>query len=134
MCGDYPWSTEILRARHPLLKSRVRRCTEWHLGEALCTIVPYHVRWISLSRTHLIGSELDSSHLHAHLLILLLHVRHLHLFSLLSLFSVPLGLLPQSVRALFATDLNIYLIEFSALIDLIEPLFVIVSYSFLFLR
>ena len=87
-----------------------------------------------MCRTHLIGSELSSSHLHAHLRILLLHVRHLHLFSLLSLFSVPLGLLPQSVRALFATDLNIYLIEFSALIDLIKPLFVIVSYSFLFMR
>ena len=87
-----------------------------------------------MSRTHLIGSELPSRHLHPHLRKLLLHVRHLHLFSLLSLFSVLLGLLPESVRALFTTCLNIHFIEFSALIDLIKPLFVIVSYSFLFLR
>jgi hypothetical protein len=87
-----------------------------------------------LSRTHLIGSELSGRHLHPHLRKLLLHVRHLHLFSLLSLFNIPLGLLPESVRALFATCLNIHFIEFSALIDLIEPLFVIFSYSFLFLR
>ena len=66
---------------------------------------------------------------------LLLHVRHLHLLFLFSLFTAPhVCLLHLSFRALFATYLNIHFIVFFALIVLLERFFVIVSYSFVFLR
>ena len=89
-----------------------------------------------MCRIHLIGSELSIRHLNAHLLklLLLLHVRHLHLLFLFSLFTAPhVCLLHLSFRALFATYLNIHFIVFSALIVLLKRFFVIVAYSFLFL-
>ena len=130
LCGDYTWSPEILRPRQPLMICRVRRCSKWHLREALrTTIVPSHVRWISipLCRTNLIGSELSCRHLQAHLLILLLllllHVRHLHLFFLFTV--LPYRVLPLSFCALLTTTcLNIHFIELSALV---EPSFLVIA-------
>ena len=97
----------------------------------MCTKVPSsNIGLISkpLHRIHLIGSELSSRRLQGHLLILLLlvllYVRHLHLvvFFLFSLITVPLQLHQlSSLHDLFATYLNIHLIESFALI---KPLFV----------